>query len=108
MGETVTTRVWGEQPLLDTWVDCRNTKAGWRGRSKRDGRVHTVTYDPRAQLVPLPIARMPDDYFVMQKDGLPIGAIRIEKRVRRAASGTRRRAKAAATVVRSPRRPHAR
>jgi hypothetical protein len=36
MGETVTTRVWGEQPVIDTWVDCRNVKAGWRGRSKRD------------------------------------------------------------------------
>jgi len=28
----------------------------WCGKSKRDGVVHLVGYDPRAQLVPLPIA----------------------------------------------------
>jgi len=81
MGETVMTKVWGEQPVIDTWTDCRNVKKGWCGKSKRDGVVHTVVYDPRAQLVPRPIARMPDeDHFVVQKDGLPIGAIRIEVR----------------------------
>ena len=49
--------------------------------------VEIVTYDPQCQLVPRPIALMPDqDYFVMQeKDGSPIGVIRIE-RARRAVS----------------------
>jgi hypothetical protein len=80
------TKVWGEQPVIDTWTDCRNVKDGWCGKSKRDGVVHLVGYDPQCQLVPLPIARMPDeDHFVVQKDGLSIGAIRIEKRVRRSA-----------------------
>jgi hypothetical protein len=77
--------------LIDTWIDCRNVKDGWRGKSKRDGVVHLVGYDPRCQLVPLPIARMPDQgYFVLQeKDGPTIiGAIRIE----RALSRSRRRA----------------
>jgi hypothetical protein len=82
MTETVMTKVW--QPVIDTWTDCRNVKDGWRGKSKRDGVVHLVGYDPQCQLVPLPIARMPDeDHFVVQKDGVPIGAIRIE-RARRA------------------------
>jgi hypothetical protein len=43
--------------------------------------VEIVTYDPRCQLVPLPIARMPDeDHFVVrEKDGRIVGAIRIER-----------------------------
>jgi hypothetical protein len=89
MGETVMTRVWGEQPVIDTWTDCRNIKGGWCGKSQRDGVVHIVTYDPRANLVSLPIARMPaEDYFVVHERGranTPIGAIRIEKRVPRRA-----------------------
>jgi hypothetical protein len=108
MGETVMTKVWGEQPLLDTWIDCRNVKKGWCGRSRRDGLMHTVVYDPRVSLDPLPIARMPDaDHFVVQQDGRPIGAIRIERRARRAGS-TRRRVKAAAATARSRRRLAAR
>jgi len=107
MTETVMTRVWGEQPVIDTWTDCRNVD-GWCGKSKRDGEVHTVIYDPRAQLVPLPIARMPDDdHFVVQKDGLPIGAIRIERAPCRAGI-IRRRVRAVAAVAQSRRRPAAR
>jgi hypothetical protein len=31
MTDTVMTKVWGEQPVIDTWTDCRNVKDGWRG-----------------------------------------------------------------------------
>jgi hypothetical protein len=88
MAETMETRIHGVQPVIDTWVDCHNVKDGWRGTSKRDGKAHLVGYDPRCSLRPLPIARMPDDdhFVVCQKDStIPIGAIRLEKRVPRRA-----------------------
>jgi len=96
MTETIETKVWGEQPVIDVWTDCHNVKKGWCGKSHRDGVVEIVTYDPRCQLVLLPIARMPnEDYFVMcQKDStIPIGVIRIEKRMRRIVSKKARRGK---------------
>jgi hypothetical protein len=39
--------LYGPLPVIETWIDCRHTKAGWCGRRKSDGAPVNITYDPR-------------------------------------------------------------
>jgi hypothetical protein len=88
MTETVATFINGDLPVLDTWLDCRNTETGWSATRKSDGAKLDITYDPNAlrcyspEIAPTIIARMPEDkdyVFVQDERSRRIGVVRIER-----------------------------
>lgn len=71
---TIDTDWHGPLPVLDTWRECRNTKAGWTGVNDKGERV-SITYRPEERA--FGPARMPPnkDYVVLMRGDAYGGAV---------------------------------